>query len=390
MLGRLLAEGDGAAYQIPAAIVGDRTLAYSLAEVEYVDGMADYLLNRDPTSPREFVLSTVAGLYVSPRPFAYSKARVALQKSACSLMRLHHVAIAPHDWAAYRHSGEEVGRVFRSASFEGGLSPQDFPRLPAIVGETLPSFGVHPLLPYVLKHFGVACSDPSHPAFADLMYNFEREWAWALGNAFMNEVSIHGRVFFQPIEVLAYLGRLAWDLPSATLHPLERSTRHMPWTYSFALGLMHRANEVGDRHLRYWSDFATGEQSSFLAYDRRGDAFVARSTAVGTSSGGPSGGGGVGSASREARKKRYRDLNSEPAAYQFARANQSPDPIVGGSGLYPTACLAVLLSRLSTRCRLVRHCRWRLCVTGRWSATISEPSRYYPTPSVSALTARGK
>ena len=97
VLVRLLAEGDRAAYQIPAAIVSDRTFAYSLAEVEYVDRMADYLHNRDPKSPREFVLSTVAGLYVSPRPFAYSKARVALQKSACSLMRLHHVAIAPRD-----------------------------------------------------------------------------------------------------------------------------------------------------------------------------------------------------------------------------------------------------------------------------------------------------
>ena len=223
------------------------------------------------------------------------------------------------------------------------VSPSGSSRLPTPVDNhsPTPSLGVHLLLPYFLKHFGVACSDPSHPAFADLMYNVEREWAWALGNAFMNEVSIHGRVFVQPIEVLAYLGRVAWDLLSVPLHLLERSTRHVPWTYSFALGLMHQANEVGDRHLRYWSEFATGDQSSFLAYDRRGDAFVARSTGVGPSSGRPWGEGGVGSASREARKKRYWDLDNEPAAYQFARVNQSPGPTFGGSGLYPTACLAV-------------------------------------------------
>ena len=144
LLARLLAEGGGAAYQIPAAIDGDRTLAYSLPEVEYVDRMTDYLLRHVPPSPLEFVLSSVTGLYVSPRPFAYSKARVALQKSACSLMRLHLVAIAPHDWAAYRHCGEADGRVFRWAIFADGLSPRSFLSLPDAVGMVFLRWGCTP------------------------------------------------------------------------------------------------------------------------------------------------------------------------------------------------------------------------------------------------------
>ena len=60
--------------------------------------------------------------------------------------------------------------------------------------ESLPSFGVHALLLYALKHFGFACSDPDHPAHADLAHNVEREWAWALGNAFMAEVYLPARI----------------------------------------------------------------------------------------------------------------------------------------------------------------------------------------------------
>ena len=327
MLGRLLAEGDGAAYQTPAAIVGDRSFAYSLAEVEYVDPMADYLLDRDQTSPREFVLSTVAGLYVSPRPFAYAKARVALQRSACSLMRLHHVSIAPHDWAAYRHSGEADGHVFRSASFKEGLSPSDFPRLPEMVRVALPSLGVYPLLPYILKQFGVACADWTHPAYDDLIHNVEREWAWALGNAFLNEVSIHGRVFVQPTGVLAHLGRVAWSLPSIPLHPLERSTPHVPWNYAFVLELMHRAYAAGDRHLRHWNDFTTGSQASFLLYDHKSDAFVTGPAVPAHSYMCRASGGGVGSASRLARRKRHHDLDSgHPRMRWRVRVRGSPVP----------------------------------------------------------------
>ena len=152
------------------------------------------------------------------------------------------------------------------------------------------------------------------------MYNVEKEWTWAVGNAFMNEVSIHGRVFVQPTGVLAHLGIVAWDLPIVSLHLLERSSLHVPWTCAFALELMHRACDVEDRHLHYWTDFTTGINSSFLAYDPRGDTFVARLVVVTPSPRRSGVVGRVGSAPRSSRKKRYRDLDSEPAPYGLAGA----------------------------------------------------------------------
>ena len=110
-LGRLLAEEDGAPYQLLDEIPGDRTFAFSVEELEYVDRMATYLFLRGPRGPPRFVLPEITGLYVSPRPRAQSKARVALQKSACALMRIHQIALAPTDWSAYRHRDEEDGRV---------------------------------------------------------------------------------------------------------------------------------------------------------------------------------------------------------------------------------------------------------------------------------------
>ena len=92
-------------------------------------------------------------------------------------MRLYGIAVSPHDWATYRHCECDDGHVFRSASFEQGITQRDFPELPEAVQESLLSFGVQALLPYALKHFGFACSDPDHPAHADLVHNFEREWA---------------------------------------------------------------------------------------------------------------------------------------------------------------------------------------------------------------------
>ena len=121
ILARLTGEGGGVPYQIPDAIPCDRTLAYTVGEVFYVERMAEHLFSRAPGAPRWFVLSEVEELYVSPPLYAYSKARVALQKSASSLMRLYGMAMSPHDWATYRHREENDGRVFRSASF-GKLS----------------------------------------------------------------------------------------------------------------------------------------------------------------------------------------------------------------------------------------------------------------------------
>ena len=162
-LRRLLAEGEGIAYQFPDEIASDRTFAFSPAEVEYVDSMASALFGRAQYDRKPFVLSEISGFYVSPRPFPYSKARVSLQKSASSQMHLHAVAVAHHDWAAYRGPDEADDRVFRCSSFVGGLTPGDFPALPNAVMGPFPSLGIHPLLPFILKHFGYACADPRHP-----------------------------------------------------------------------------------------------------------------------------------------------------------------------------------------------------------------------------------
>ena len=117
-----------------------------------------------------------------------------------------HIALSPNDWSAYCHTEDENARVFPSAAFSPGLLRSDFPVLPAAVGEALLSLRVHLLLPYALKHFGFACRDPKHPAYADLVYNFEGKWAYSLCNAFMIQVSLHGRAFVQPLGVLSFLG----------------------------------------------------------------------------------------------------------------------------------------------------------------------------------------
>ena len=141
-LDRLLAEGEDSAYQVPDEIPGDRTFAFSPAEAEYVDVMASALFGGFRRGPAPFALSEIVGLYVSPRPYAYSKARVSLQKSASSLMRLHFVAVAHHDWAAYRGPYEEDDRVFRSSAFVRGLTSGDFPLLPNAFMSSFPSLGV--------------------------------------------------------------------------------------------------------------------------------------------------------------------------------------------------------------------------------------------------------
>lgn len=224
----LTADGVGAACQIPDAIHSERTFAYSGGEVDYVHHMASYFSDPDRSGPRRFILSGVSGLYVSPLPYAYSKVRAALQKSACFLMHLHGVALAPHDWAVHRRSDEEDGRVLRASSFEKGLSIREFPPLPVILIEGLPSQGVHSLLPFILKHFGFLCTDSRHPVCADVIYNLEREWAWSLGNALMNEVSVQERLYVQPPEVLQCSWRVAADLPAFPYTPSNGAMRTYP------------------------------------------------------------------------------------------------------------------------------------------------------------------
>ena len=234
-------------------------------------------------------------------------------------MRLHSIYLAPHDWSSYRQAGEVDGRVLRSALFERGLSTDDFPELPTSIREVFSSLGVHVLLAYALKHFGYACSDRHHPAHEVFIYNVEREWAWSVGNAFMNEVSVNARFFVQPGAVLCFLGRVAAELPDVPLHPHEHGTQHVPWSYSFVLDLMHPSLEVAVCHHRPWTDYTTNVRSNFLAYDRRADALVARPNPPA----GPTsrGGGGVGSAAREARRKRYRNLDGEPSTPLLVEAN---------------------------------------------------------------------
>ena len=234
-------------------------------------------------------------------------------------MRIHQIALASTDWSGYWHRDEEDGRVFLSASFSPGLSRGDFPELPVAIGGSLPSLGVHPLLPYVVKHFGFACSDPRHLVYEDLVYSLEQEWAWCLCGAYMNEVWLHGRAFVPPVEVLSFLGRLAPTLPDGPFHPVERGSPPVPLSYSSVLDLMHRAVMVPERNRQPWIDYSTGTRSLFLAYDCQGDGFLARPNPP--AAGSSRSKGGVGSAVREARRKRHRDLDGEPPAVVLAGAN---------------------------------------------------------------------
>ena len=168
-VGRLLAEGEGGAYQVPDEIPGDRIFAFRSAEAEYVHGMASVLFGKVQRVPEPFMLPGIAGLYISPCPYAYSKARVFLQKSTGSLMRLHAVAVAHHDWAAYRGIDEADDRVFRSSTFVGALTLSDSTLLPTMGSFSSP--GIHPLLLFILKHFGCACTDGQHPARALPQHN---------------------------------------------------------------------------------------------------------------------------------------------------------------------------------------------------------------------------
>ena len=51
VLARLTGEGGGVPYQIPDAIPFDRTFAYNIGDVFYVDRMAEHLVGRLPGAP---------------------------------------------------------------------------------------------------------------------------------------------------------------------------------------------------------------------------------------------------------------------------------------------------------------------------------------------------
>lgn len=107
-LRRLLAEGRGVVYLIPDVIPGHSTFAYSAEEAEYVEQMAVHLFWGEQGDPSWFVQPKVKGLHDCPRPYAYSKPLVALQKSACSLMRLYSVAVVHLDWSTYHAAGKST------------------------------------------------------------------------------------------------------------------------------------------------------------------------------------------------------------------------------------------------------------------------------------------
>lgn len=271
---RLMAEGDGAGYQIPSEIPCDRLFAYSVAEAEYVDRMASALFVADRGGSQRFVLGEVAELYVCLRPYALSKPLVALQKSAGALTRMHSIVMAHCDWSVYRRDDEKDRRVFRSACFERGLSTADFPFLPPVVRDSFPSLGVYPILPYVLKIFGSAVVHPDHPASECLSYNCERDWAWSVCNAVSTKMGVNSRVFLQPASVLDFLRRVTPELPSVSLNPSDRDTTHVVWTYTGILDLLRRAGKVGEHTHCLWTDVSIGEQSTYLLYDTRADAFL--------------------------------------------------------------------------------------------------------------------
>ena len=274
---RLIAEGAGVGYKLPDELPADRTFAYSVAEVIYVDHMGALMVRSAQVDPRCFVLSGVAGLYVMPRPYAFTTPHVALQKSSCSLMRLYAVGFAHHDWVAYRGENEADGRVVPSAALASSLAVRDFAVLPAGVRESFPFLGVHPLLPPILKHHGIACADRQYPAHSRLAFNYEREWAWSVCCAFMSEVCMNRRAFVQPKPTVAFVRRVASGLPDVALHPSEHSSAHVPWTFSHAIDLMGRTSEITPQHHRSWMDYTTGARSAYLPHDPTGDAFVARS-----------------------------------------------------------------------------------------------------------------
>ena len=308
-LARLMAEGAGAGYQVPVEIRCDRPFVNSIAEVDYVDRMASAILHPGGGGSSEFVRATVVGLHVCPRLYVFSKALAVLQKSASASMRIHSIAVARLDWSAYRRADEKDGSVFRC--FEHGLSPADFPALPAMVRDSFPSLGVHPLLPYVLTYFGYAFAEECHPAYPALVSHCKREWAWSVCNAVSTELGVNGRVFVQSAATLDSLGRVTPELPKVSLNPSDQGSTHVVWTYAAVLDLLRRAGEVGEHIHRPWTAFFTGERSVFVLYDFQWDGFLGRCTPTPLPPGSVGLPSGMGSAARLARRKRYRDPDAE-------------------------------------------------------------------------------
>ena len=185
--------------------------------------------------------------------------------------------------------------MFRSSAFPSGLVASDFAELPPSVKESLPSLGVHPLLPPTLTHFGFSCMDRQHPVHPRLVFNYEREWAWALCSAYMAEVCVNSRIFIQPTQTIAFLERVTPGIPNASIHPSERASPHELWTFGAVVGFMLRASVISEQHLHPWVDFTTSSKAFFLEYDTANDVFLSRTSSRSAVRGGKGRRAGVGS-----------------------------------------------------------------------------------------------
>ena len=193
-------------------------------------------------------------------------------------MRLYSIAVAHHDWAVHRHEDEEDSCVFRSSAFAAGPVASDFAELPRSVKESLPSLGVHHLLPPTLKQFGFSCMDRKHPVNPRLVLNHEREWACALCIAYMTEVCVNSRGIIQPTQTIAFLERVKLGLPNASIHPSKRASPHGLWTFGAVVGFMLRASVISEQNLHPWLDFTTSSKAFFLEYSTENDVFLSRTS----------------------------------------------------------------------------------------------------------------
>ena len=91
--------------------------------------------------------------------------------------------------------------------------------------------------------------DRQHPVHSHLVFNYERQWAWALCSACMTEVCVNSRVFIQPTQTIAFLERVTPVLPNASINPSERTSPHGLWTFRAVLGFMLRASVLSEQHL---------------------------------------------------------------------------------------------------------------------------------------------
>ena len=179
--------GRGHAYQVPEEIPCDRTFAFSVEEVAYVDKAARLLFGTIGPVSDVFPLSEIVGLHTHPCPTWYPDTRLELVRATASLMRMTGRSLCPHDWSSWRRLDNVETRVSRASSLAPGLTRESFPRQPDSVIGTFHPAGVHVLLPMVLTFFGYAAADPQHPSAVRFERIVAQEWTAHVLSAFMQE-----------------------------------------------------------------------------------------------------------------------------------------------------------------------------------------------------------